>query len=95
MGHQVYEIEALRLKALKVLRETTRPLCTGEVAKALGVPMWAATAALESAEQAQLAQFTPGSGWVMVEPDGQQRDAAGEQRDQAVLEAYGGVTQGG
>lgn len=63
MGEMVYRIEDVRERALKLLRERRDPMHMGQIALALGVPLWAVEPAMESAYQAKLAVFKEGSGW--------------------------------
>lgn len=63
MGHQVFEIEAVRKRVLDLLRKEGRTMAAGSIALALGLPLWAVTAGLDSARTAGLAEFAPGAGW--------------------------------
>lgn len=63
MGEMVYRIEAVRERALKLLRERREAVHMGEIARALGMPLWAVEPAMESAYLAKLAVFKEGEGW--------------------------------
>lgn len=66
MGHQVFEIDALRRRCLVLLRKEDRTLTTGAVCVELGVPYWAANAGLEEARRLGEVEFTAGAGWRVV-----------------------------
>lgn len=65
MGHQVFEIEAVRKRCLDLLRKEARSMTAGQLAVELGLPFWAVDAGLDSARQAGLARFTSGVGWIL------------------------------
>lgn len=65
MGEQVYRVEELRLQVLAVLRRD-QPMKTGAICMALGVPLWATFAALESAIAAKLVVYVPGIGYELT-----------------------------
>jgi hypothetical protein len=66
MGHQVFEIEAVRKQVLDLLRKEGRTLTAGLIAYELGLPLWAVESGLESARVAGLASFTAGAGWAVA-----------------------------
>lgn len=63
MPDQVHEIDALRRRALDLLRRHDSYMPTGAVAYCLAVPVYAADAALEAARRAGQVQHTAGVGW--------------------------------
>lgn len=65
MAFQVYRVEELRLRVLNLLREQ-EPMKTGAICLALGVPLWAVFAALESAVLAKLVVYVPGRGYELT-----------------------------
>jgi hypothetical protein len=70
MGDQVYRVEELRLQVLAVLRRN-QPMKTGAICMALGVPLWAVFAALESAVTAKLVVYLPGVGYELADDIGE------------------------
>jgi hypothetical protein len=69
MADQVFEIDALRKRALELLRRHDSYMTVGAVAMALGVPLYAADCALESAYLAREATFEAGAGWKALPVD--------------------------
>lgn len=61
MAEQVYEIEALRKQALDALRQGDKWMSPGQIALAVGVPLWALLPAMESARLAGLAVWDAAS----------------------------------
>lgn len=72
MGHQVFEIEAVRRRCLELLRKEDRTLTTGAVCVELGLPYWATNAGLEEARRRGEVEFTAGAGWRVVKATLQQ-----------------------
>jgi hypothetical protein len=87
VSEQVMEIDALRRRALELLRRHDSHMPTGAVALALGVPLYAADRALECCYLAHEATFVAGAGWralpaespAAADSDGRQMDLAGGQ----------------
>ncbi len=67
MAEQIFEIEAIKRRALDCLRGADGALSTGMVACRLGLPLWAVDAALEEAFRSGEAEFTAGQGWRVVQ----------------------------
>ncbi|MFA5900551.1 MAG: hypothetical protein WC829_15735 [Hyphomicrobium sp.] len=63
---EIYRVEELRLKVLKLLRERGTPMKSGPICLALGLPLWAVTAALESALKGGLVSYEPVLGFGVV-----------------------------
>jgi len=63
MPEQIFEIEPIRKRALQVLRQHGDYLPVGTIAVQLGVPLYAADCALETAYLAREVEFVAGLGW--------------------------------
>jgi hypothetical protein len=63
MGDQVFEIGRLKERALELLRRHDSYMSAGGVAAQLGVPTYAATAALDAARLAGQVEHAAGAGW--------------------------------
>lgn len=66
MGDQIFRVEELRERVLKLLRERGTPMKSGPICLALGLPLWAVTAALESALKGRLVSYEPVQGFGVV-----------------------------
>lgn len=69
MGAEFYRVEELRLKMLAELRRS-QPMKAGAICMALGVPLWATFAAIESAVNAKLVTYVPGVGYELTDDVG-------------------------
>jgi hypothetical protein len=63
MADPVFEIEPLKKRALELLRRHDSFMPAGSVAANLGVPTWAAAAALDAARLLGQVEFSAGAGW--------------------------------
>ncbi|MDP1530288.1 MAG: hypothetical protein Q8M05_12980 [Rhodoferax sp.] len=68
MGDQIFRVEELRERVLKLLRERGTPMKSGPICLALGLPLWAVTAALDSATVRGLVLYEPVQGYGVVAP---------------------------
>lgn len=68
MADQVFEIEAVKRRALDALAGASGALTTMQVAGRLGLPFWSVDAALEDAFRCREAVFTAGEGWRLAAP---------------------------
>ena len=64
MSEQIYNKEALRVRALAHLKAHGSPLTTGQMAMAMGTQLFAVDQVLEDAYQAGEIRFEAGAGWI-------------------------------
>jgi hypothetical protein len=82
MAEQVFEIDPLKKRALELLRDHGGFMALGSVATGLGVPVYAAQAALDAARLRGEVEHAAASGWRALDP-------------KPVLPAAADVMQGG
>lgn len=63
---EIYRVEELRERVLNLLRKEGVPMKSGPICLALGLPLWAVTAALESAQKGGMVMYDPARGFVVV-----------------------------
>lgn len=63
---EIYRVEELRLKVLNLLRDRGTPMKSGPICMALSLPLWAVSAALESALKGGLVSYEPMQGFGVV-----------------------------
>jgi hypothetical protein len=85
MGEPIYDIEQLLTAALESLQRRGTWTQVWQVAQDMGVPLWAADRALETAYIAGKAVFQAGAGWRLID----QAEAAVQEHEQPGLNLEG------
>lgn len=84
MADQIYNKDALRLRAVAHLKKHGGHLSTGQMALALGVQLYAVDQVLEEAYQMGEVTFAAGAGW-QAKPEVAKTTATDEAADGALL----------
>lgn len=66
MADQVYRVEELRRQIVDLLRGKSAPMKAGAIAMALGLPLWAVFAGLDSAVVAELVVLDVANGYAVA-----------------------------
>jgi Mn-dependent DtxR family transcriptional regulator len=75
----VFEIEAVRVRAVQLLRSNAGFVPTGAIAASLGIPTYAVQPAMDQAHQAGEVQYEAARGWRALTPETRHTTTEGEQ----------------